>query len=99
MMHPMIKGLGLRGILLFKLLLISLQEPAVILWDAMILFFMLVEHEFIVILSLQLLRDRVEVRLHIGADLFLSLLPLFVFLVVDIVDLIFVILFSLDQFV
>lgn len=52
MMHPVIKCLSLRGVLLFKLFLISLQESAVVFWDAMILFFVLVEYKFVVILSL-----------------------------------------------
>ena len=95
----MVQSLCLGGLLRFKLLLISLQEPAVVLGDTMVLLLVLVENEIKLILLFQFLRYRVEVGLHIRALLLLQLLPFLILFVIDIVDFVFVVLFPLDKLV
>mgnify|MGYP006952848780 CR=1 FL=1 len=99
MMHPMVQSLCLGGLFRFKLLLISLQEPAVVLGDTMVLLLVLVENEIKFILLFKFLRYRVEVGLDIRALLLLQLLPFLILFVIDIVDFVLVVLFPLDKLV
>ena len=98
MMHPVIQGIGNWSVFFLELGLILLQKVAVVFWNTMILFLMLVEIELELILPYHFLAC-IAVAGQLFSSILLGFFDGFEFFVVQFTSLPLVILFSLEKFV